>query len=270
MHSFSMLEQAYVALRAEGTRLAGGLRELAQRAAVYHHLYEHSGRNHIFPLIAAHGALWAGGYFAFGMKLGRWLSWTHSLKAAERTQLLERLEAFADAFREVNRQVCIDTYTNYHFTERFGDHPEANRLVSPELLAALNRVHAARRSGIELADSERRKIFSSHFEDEQVRVVGPRIEAAVAEFDWPLMKFMALRPVIRFAYFPGACRLRFRRFDRKAERVEKGYLAFDWGAAAGWTHVENALRDYDILPEQFFANSARHFAVLRQSILASA
>ena len=56
------LEAYYDSLRSEAERLAGGLNDLAQRATVYHHLYEHSGGNHIFPLIAAHGAMWARGY----------------------------------------------------------------------------------------------------------------------------------------------------------------------------------------------------------------
>jgi hypothetical protein len=51
------LAREYEALTREGTRLAGGLCDLAQRATVYHHLFRASGGNHAFPLIAAHGAL---------------------------------------------------------------------------------------------------------------------------------------------------------------------------------------------------------------------
>ena len=42
----------------EGTRLAGGLTDLAQRAAVYHHVFFDSNRNHVFPLIAYLGHTW--------------------------------------------------------------------------------------------------------------------------------------------------------------------------------------------------------------------
>lgn len=73
--SITELREAHQKLLDEGTRLAGSLTALSQRATTYHHLFRDSGGNHIFPLIAAHGALWARGYFAFGMKLGRWLSW---------------------------------------------------------------------------------------------------------------------------------------------------------------------------------------------------
>ena len=65
------LQSHYDRLQREATLLAGGLTDLSQRAAVYRHLFLASGGNHAFPLIAAHGALWAGGYFRFGMRLGQ-------------------------------------------------------------------------------------------------------------------------------------------------------------------------------------------------------
>ena len=74
MLSLDGLRYAYSEREQEGTLLAGSIMDLHQRAAVYYHLFLDSGRSHVFPLIAAHGALWAGGYFSFGMKLGRVLS----------------------------------------------------------------------------------------------------------------------------------------------------------------------------------------------------
>src|ERR1700720_4382664 len=118
------LEHAYKAIESEATRLAGGLTDLAQRATVYHHIYEHSGGNHAFPLIAAHGALWARGYFRFGMRLGWLWSLVDLASPLRRRQRLAKLAAFADAFRDINRRVCIETYTSYHFTARFGTHPQ--------------------------------------------------------------------------------------------------------------------------------------------------
>src|SRR5262245_6659400 len=121
MQSVAELQRAYDSLVEEATRLAGGLTDLAQRATVYHHLFEHSGGSHIFPLIAAHGALWARGYFSFGMKLARVLSWQFPLSADTRRRKLHSVNAFADVFRDINRRVCVDTYASYHFTARFGD-----------------------------------------------------------------------------------------------------------------------------------------------------
>src|ERR1043166_6952165 len=118
----AQLRTAHAAIGAEATRLAGGLLDLAQRATTYHHLYRDSGGNHIFPLIAAHGALWARGYFRFGMGLGRCVALQYALSPRRRRERLQALAAFADVFRDINRRVCIDTYTNYHFVGRFGEY----------------------------------------------------------------------------------------------------------------------------------------------------
>lgn len=270
MHSFEHLQREYDRLVAQGTRLAGGLTDLAQRAAVYHHVFEDSGRNHIFPLIAAHGALWARGYFGFGMRLGRHLAWQFPFSSERRQRAVLDLAAFADAFREINRQVCVDTYASYHFTERFGNEPGAERLISPDLLESLNRVHAAKRAGLALTDRDKRDVFESHFRNEQAHVVGPRIARAIEEFQWPLLKSIALRPLVRFAYFRPREYFWFRHFDRVDERIERGLRAFDIAAEVGWKRVESSLKEYDVLPAAFFANSTGHFATICNTVLAQA
>jgi hypothetical protein len=269
MNADRNIEGCYAELTREATRLAGGLGDLAQRAAVYHHLFEASGRNHIFPLIAAHGALWARGYFGFCAKLAVGMSWQYVSPRRRRKQL-DGVAAFADALRDINLRVCIDTYASYHFAERFGHHPQAVRFVKPELLAALNQIHVARRAGEELSDADKRAAFAAHFRNEQTSVVGPSVERAVAALDWPAVKWLAPRPVIRFAYFPRRCQLWFRGFDDQAERIEKGLRAFDLAAEVGWAEVESALGDYGVMPAAFFANSRRHFAAVRESVLAAA
>jgi hypothetical protein len=266
----SELTREYEALRAEATRLAGGLRDLAQRATVYHHLFRASGGNHAFPLIAAHGALWAGGYFRFGRRLGEALSWQYVLSKEKRQQQLAKLEVFADAFRDINRRVCIDTYANFHFTAKYGDDPRIAEFVSPDLLEALKLVHAARRADRELSDREKREVFLVHFLDEQTRIVGPAIEQAVGEFDWPLMRVLALKPVIRFAYFPGRRWFWFGNFAQRDERIAKGLQAFDYAAQVGWSHAEQALRCYAVLPNAFFADPVKYFADFRTAFLATA
>src|SRR5437016_565395 len=125
----AFLSRNYESLKSEAIQLAGGLTDLAQRATVYHHLFKASGGNHAFPLIAAHGALWAGGYFRFGMNLGKGLALQFAFDPETRRRKLQQLHDFADAFRDVNRRVCIDTYVNFHFTARFGDHPDAAEFV---------------------------------------------------------------------------------------------------------------------------------------------
>ncbi len=260
----------YNFLYRKGERLAGGLNDLAQRATVYHHLFEHSSRNHIFPLIAAHGALWARDYFRFGMRLGWLCSWQYAMSPQRRRRCLTDLAAFADAFRDINRRVCIDTYTSYHFTRRYGNHPDAVQFVESRLLEALNRCHSARRHGRELSTREKREVFKVFFLNEQETVVGASIKQATDVFDWPLIKFVALRPVIRFAYFGRRRRFFFRNFANKDERIEKGLGAFDIAAAVGWDYVEARLDDYHILPDAFFVNSEKHFAVVQETVLAAA
>ena len=260
------LHDCYDSLLREGERLAGGLSDLAQRATVYHHIYEHSGRNHIFPLIAAHGAMWARGYFRFGMSLARFCSIQYALSPATRKKRLQQIETFADAFRDVNRRVCVVTYTTYHFTRRFGEHPDANQLVPRPLLVALNRCHAARRQDQELSTNEKRNLFQTFFLDEQETVVGPQIQKATEAFDWQIMKIIALKPLIRFSYFGRRLPFWFRDFANKDERIEKGFNAFDVAAKVGWDRVEAALREYKVLPDAFFADSKRHFANIRESL----
>ncbi len=263
----SNLPAEYAKLQAEGLRVAGGLTDLSQRATVYHHLFRASGGNHAFPLIAAHGALWAGGYFRFGMRLGKWLSLQYALSPETCRVKLRQLEAFADAFRDINRRVCVDTYVNFHFTARFGDDRDAAAFVPAPLLESLQRLHAARRAGRELSDGEKKVVFEAHFRHEQECVVGPAIADAVAAFDWAVLRFIALRPVICFAYFPDRRFFWFRNFAKREERIEKGLAAFEMAAEAGWSQVERALSRYRVLPDAFFACPVDYFAALRAGIL---
>jgi hypothetical protein len=214
-------------------------------------------------LIAAHGALWASRYFKFGIWLGRCLSLPHAVRPVRRAELLIGLSEFADAFREVNRYVCVDTYTLYHFTARYGDHPQATDFVPVDLLEALNQMHLASREGRSMSVAEKREIFETFLAYEQRTIVGPSVQQAVADFDWPLLKFIALRPVIRFAYFPKRRRIWFRNFADVNERIRNGLNAFDFAAAVGLAHVESALSHYEVLPAAFFCDSEQCFANLR-------
>ncbi len=254
----------------EATRLAGGLGDLAQRAAVYHSLFQQSGRNHVFPAIAAHGALWAGRHFRFGARLGRVLAWESPFSKSARLRRRKSLERFADAFRDVNRRVCIETYASYHFVGEYGDDPLASAFVPPDHLSALRRVHAARRAGVELPDTEKRHVYETHFRGEQATVVGPMLEEACERFDWPLLKWLALRPTVRFAYLPKSEPIRFRDFASSEERIRNGLRAFDLAAHVGWDRVTTSLREYETLPEAVFVDSRDHFESLRHTVLATA
>lgn len=260
------LQAAYAALRDEAVQLAGGLTDLAQRATVYHHVYRHSGGNHIFPLIAAHGALWARGYFRLGLGLGRWLACQFGVGVRRRAQLAT-LDDFANAFRDINRRVCVDIYTNYHFMLCHGDEAGAEQVLPAPLFAALHRLRWARLRGRALTEAEQLAVFEAHFLHEQEAEVGPSVARASAQFSWPVMKWLALQPVVRFAYFPRWRVLRFRDFTDVRERIRNGLQAFAWGANAGWGTVEAKLRAYGVLPAEFFAEGAEFFLRLRQGLL---
>jgi hypothetical protein len=263
------LQKAHAAIQEEALRLAGGLQDLPQRATTYHHLYRDSGGNHIFPLIAAHGALWARGYFRFGAWLGRGVALQYGFNQQRRQEQLRALAAFADGFRDINRRVCVDVYTNYHFVGRFGECPAADQLMPPAVFEALQRLHWARRLGRSLSDAERLGIYQAHFLKEQEHDVGPGIARAVAAFDWPAMKWLALQPIVRFAFFPRWRVLRFHNFANVQERIANGLKAFHWGVEVGWETVEQRLAAYRILPAAFFTEGAGYFERVREAVLAA-
>jgi hypothetical protein len=261
------IQQAYESLHAEATRLAGGLTDVAQRAAVYRHMYRFSGGNHVFPLIAAHGALWSRGYLLMARRLAELLSWQYGLHPSKRREQLARLEQFENVLRDINRRVCIDTYVNLHLTARF-DSTSLGHLVAAPLLRAMAQVHEARRRGQPLAEWRKRLVFEAHFRNEQEHVVGPALIEAVAELKWPLVRALALRPPIRFAYFDGGQRLWFRNFSDRNERIARGLQAFEIAARAGWQQVEASLADYAVLPAESFVAPDEAFVAMRAAVLA--
>ena len=246
--------------------MAGRTGDLVQRASVYHHLYAHSGGNHCFPLLAAHGALWASGYFRSGMRFGRAVAAARAVIGADPAELMRRLTGFAEAFRDINRRVCVETFFIYRLTaeRRFRD--QAELLVPNSLLSQMDRCHSARRLGRTLSDRERRDLFTSFFLWEQANIVGPSIDRAFAEFDWPLIRAMALRPKIRFSYFGGQP-LSFGDFRSTEERIELGMEAFDRASLQGWCKVEHALCSYGIMPPVFRADPNQFFDKIMRAVV---
>lgn len=254
-------------LRREATVLAGTIGSLTQRASVYHHMFEHSGRNHTFPLLAAHGALWAKGYFQAGMRFGSAAAYGQAVFGADRQDLVRSLHKFADDFRDVNRRVCVETYFIYHLTADRRLAIASENVVPPDLLEQMTRCHAARRAGRAMSDMERRSLFTAFFLWEQRNIVGPAIERAFNEFRWPLIKALALKPRIRFSYFPRRFPLVFENFSDMDERIEKGLAAFSLASKAGWKSVEAALGTYGLMPGEFNADPARYFHTMARAIV---
>jgi hypothetical protein len=85
-----------------------------------------------------------------------------------------------------------------------------------------------------------------------------------------LVKALAMRPTVRFAYFPNRLSLPFKDFADISERIERGLQAFDAGLLVGWPEVEYALRRYQVMPNEFFKDSAAHFRDMRLALSAGA
>ena len=260
-------ETAVLALRREATRLAGRPADLVQRASVYRHLFAHSGGNHVFPLLAAHGALWGSGYFRKGLRFGGLLASGLTALGADGEERRAQLQALAEAFREINRRVCVETWFIYHLTGRPALASQAGHLVPAGVRLAMERCHAARRVGRSLNAAERRDLFRTFFFWEQAEIVGPAVERAFDAFDWPALKALALRPHITFAYFARLPPLRFRDFSDTAERIDKGLAAFDRGAGQGWDAVEAALDAYGIMPPEFRVDPVAHYMSLQSATI---
>ena len=256
MH-LELLQSEYSNLKQQATRLAGPLLDIPRRAILLDEMFRHSGGNHVFPVIAAHGALWAYRFFEVGGRLGRIIAYRYFYNPREREYRLGLLNRFAEGFRQVNRQVFIDSWTNYHFAENYGLETGADQVIQPSLLDALNQVHAARKSGSTLSDDQKKKVFEQSFHWEQELTVAPGVQQAIEQFECRIMIALCTKPVVRFAYFPRMRYLWFKNFADKQERIDKGLRAADYAFRTGWDHVRSALKSYNLLPTEFWSDPDR-------------
>ena len=134
------LRAEYEAIRTRARAIAGSPADILARVRAHHGVYEASARNHVFPLLALHGALWAYRFFEVTGTLGEIVSYRYAFDADERARRLAMVASFAEGFRAVNREVFVDTFTSYHFTARHGETPGADTILSPRLLEALAEV----------------------------------------------------------------------------------------------------------------------------------
>ncbi len=237
------IEADYERFQSEGETMAGELGDFRQRARAYHRLYRHSKGNFAFPLLAAHGALWGAGHMRRGLFVSRVLLML-SPRRGGATARLAMVEDFTNALKEINRQVLIKTYVAYQMTRYHADDPRLAEYVAPELSAPLAACHEARRLGQRLPDEDRRNLFEAAFLFEQDFVVGPSIDAALPQFNWPLVRALAMRPPIGFRYFGPLERLWFADFSDKDERIKRGLQAYDIAERQGWDFTEGALANY--------------------------
>lgn len=256
------LRDEYDRLHRESDRLAGALLDIPRRAVILQHMFLDSGGNHAFPLVAAHGALWAYSYFETGGSLGRFIAKRYFYNPKERAFRLELLRGFAERFRQINRKVCVDTYANYQFTKVFGREKGADEVVDATLLEGLNEVHDAATRKELLPAADRRRVFELSFRCEQEITVAPGVKDAVNSFECRIMKFILLHPVVRFAYFPSFRYLMFRNFASTDERITKGLRTYDYAERVGWQAVREAALLYGVVEPRFVTAPEEMFAEL--------
>lgn len=259
----SELALAYDEIKREAVRVAGGPGDMPQRVALLHSIFADSGGNHAFPEVALHGALWAYAFYERRGAVSRMIAYRYFYDREERARRAYMLFEFSQGFKEANRSVFVDTFTNYHFTKRYGQVDGAEAVMPPRLLEELGRVHHAARSGRRLTAAERRQVFETSLLFEQEMTVGPKIKAEVAKFDCPVLTAIVLKPVVRFTYFPHHAFLLFHNFSDTDERIEKAMRSLDLAERAGWPRVSECIRYQGILPERFFANPVGYAQELR-------
>jgi hypothetical protein len=250
--STSELKEIYEGIRAEAKQLAGGPYDVPQRAAVLHTIYLDSGRNHVFPQVALHGALWAYGFFAVTGLPGRLISYRYFYDREERAHRSQMLHQFSVGFQKANRAVFVDTYANYYLTKHHGERTGADELVKTELLEALNRLHYAARSGKLLGRRERGDLYEKALLWEQEKTVGPRVRQEIESFDCPILTSLVLRPAVHFNYSPRLRYLFFKNFGDTKERIEKAILSYELAEKYGWDTVVDTMKYYGVLPPAFF------------------
>lgn len=240
------LRAEYETIRARARTLAGSPADILARVRAHHEVYVASARNHVFPLLALHGALWAYRFFEVTGTLGEIVSYRYAFDDDERARRLAMVASFAEGFRAVNREVFVDTFTSFHFTARHGETPGADAILSPRLLEALAEVHHASTRGTELSIERKRHVFETSLLYEQEATVAPGVARELARFDCPILRGLCMRPVVRFAYFGLTDTFFFRDFSDKEERIARAMASFEIACERGWDEVETSMGSYGI------------------------
>ena len=263
------INEAYQQIKTEATLLAGSPGDIPQRVAILHIIYLDSKGNHTFPQVALHGALWAYGFFETTGTLGRIISYRYVYSKTEKAVRLEMLRTFSESFKEANRCVFIDTYTNYYFSKQYGKEGGADKIVNRELLSALNEMHETARKDRAMSKDEKSLLFRTSLEWEQEKTVGPKVKEEVSKFSCPILTSLVLRPLVRFKYFPKWQYLLFKDFSDTAERIEKALKSYELAERAGWNTVMEAMRDYHVLPETVLKQPREFVEKLKTDLLRS-
>lgn len=227
-------------------RLAGSPNNIPQRILHFKQIYNDSNSNFTFPIIAAHGALWAYNFFN---KLAPFQNLNFLIPSRRINQTYESLSDFSYQLTTINRQVFIDIYTYYHFTKLFYENESAkifflNRTTTKaeSLWNALRQVHIAKESGVAISDSLKLEIYKIALYFEQYSMVGEKVTKAFAclKVASP-MKQLAVMPNVKFKYFPPLIRFQFLNFVNTEERIYWALEAYRIAQEVGFETVANTL-----------------------------
>ena len=253
--------------RNDANVLAGGPGDLVQHAITHHYLYRQSGGNFVFPLLAAHGALWARWYLIAGRMVAEVLSIVDVAHGVSRNRRLAAYAQFVDTLKAINRQVLIETFILVHCLPVLGRHPLITADVPEPLLSQLLDALEKGRTGVRLADAEMKSLYESYFRWQQNRIVAPSIEPAFAAFDWQPMRRLCLRPRVWFSYFRPGRSLVFQDFADAQERAQQALAAFELATEKGLDAVEINLLRNPLMPRAFRRSPATHFDQLVRRVI---
>jgi hypothetical protein len=231
-------------------------------------MYVDSQGNHAFPLVALHGALWGHDFFRTAKLLENVGKLFHAIGNMQ--QLLDEIDQFSLALWTTNRQVFIDTYTNYWFSKKYGREPGAVDITDKDVLPYLNRVHEMVRSGKSFSPEEKREVFAASLNTEQKDTVAERMDEAANNVKTGWLKSLMTKPKVHFTYFPDGLDYKFENFTDRADRVRAAMLAYDTAVNVGWTKVSDTMVGYHELPDAYFADRAAYAKALREKLLARA
>lgn len=89
----------------------------------------------------------------------------------------------------------------------------------------------------------------------QEHIVGPAVTRAFDEFDWDIVKRLAMRTKLDFTYFGKHFGVRFDNFASTEERIRRGLQVYHRAEHVGLDDVERALGRYKQIPVPQFPQS---------------
>jgi hypothetical protein len=235
-HQQGLIEQ----LVDEVAAIAGRAHDHCQRAAVLHHLFDHSRGAHEWALAEARRELRiAAGLEALARRLDRW-GWLFSRRDEAKWALAQLTQQLGEA----SRARCAAAYLAYRLSATTALRPEAEQRLPPSLLEAFEQCHAARRA----REAVSPELVSSLADQSEAHSIAA-VDAQSLQAAWSAISATWLRRSANRLL--GAQALaRCARRDRKR----------------GWTTVERELRSDLRLPASFRANPAQHFYALQHAL----